>query len=182
MNTSFVQSVRLWMNGKNWRKMVVAAALPASLALGASSALAQVGGNDTNVNLVIPAGGCITLNQKIVPLATFPRYCAVTGSADVAHPNGNGFYTFNLTLDQPVATACNPIDGGKERTVLFQDVAVGGAIVPDNRIKEVTSTGFFTLPAGAAHIIRWTGRATGAPATTVLDRSLSVVCSSALIP
>jgi hypothetical protein len=54
---------------------------------------------------------------------------------------------------------------------------VAGQLVPDVRIKEVTSTGFFILPGGVPHIIRWTGRAPGAPGTVVADRSLSVVCT-----
>jgi hypothetical protein len=158
----------------------LAAAVPAWLALGAGHALAQVGGQDTNVNIAIPAGGCTTLNQQIFPAATFLRYCAVTGSADVFHPAAaNGFYTFNLTLDN---VACAPLDGGKERTVQFSDVAAGGTVVPDSRIKEVTSTGFFTLAPLVPHTIRWTGRATGAPATTVADRSLSLTCSNARLP
>ena len=183
MNTSVTRNFRQWVRNGNWKKMLVTTALPAMLlTLGAGHALAQVGGQDTNGNVGIPAGGCITLNQQILPAATFLRYCAVTGSADVFHPVGNGLYTFNLTLDQPVATACNPLDGGKERTVQFFDTPVGGVIVRDSRIKEVTSTGFFRLAAGVAHILRWTGRATGSPATLVADRSLSVVCSNLSLP
>lgn len=183
MATSFTQNFRPWIGNQSWRKLVLAAALPTWLALGAGHALAQTGGQDTNVNIGIPAGGCITLNQQILPAAAFTRYCTVTGSADVFHPVGNGLYTFNLTLDQPVATACNPLDGGKERTVQFSDVAFGGVLIPDNRIKEVTSTGFFKIaPGNLPHILRWTGRATGSPATIVADRSLSVVCSTTALP
>ena len=182
MNTSFVQSFRLRLRHGNWKKMVLTAALPAWLALGAGQALAQfaVGGQDTNVNIGIPAGGCTTLNAQILPATNIPRYCVATGSADVFHPAGNGgTYVFNLTLDN---AACVPFDGGKERTVQFLDAAAGGQIIPDNRIKEVTSTGFFTLAANAVHVIRWTGRAPGAPGTVVADRSLSVVCSPLQLP
>lgn len=182
MDTSFVQSFRLWLRSGNWKKMVLAAALPAWLALGAGQALAQpaVGGQDTNINIGIPANGCTTLNQQIFPAVNLVRHCVATGSADVFNPPGLlATYFFNLTLDN---AACAPFDGGKERTVQFLDVVVGGQLVSDNRIKEVTTTGFFTLAANAAHIIRWTGRATGAPATTVADRSLSVVCSPLRLP
>ena len=181
MNTSFVQSFRLWLRSGNWRKMVLAAALPAWLALGAGQALAQsTGGQDTNVNIVIPAGGCTTLNAQNLPAINQVRYCVATGSADVFNPPGLlATYFFNLTLDN---AACVPFNGGKERTVQFLDVVVGGQLVSDNRIKEVTTTGFFTLAANVAHIIRWTGRATGAPATTVDDRSLSVVCTPLRLP
>lgn len=181
MNTSFVQSFRLWLRNGNWKKMVLAAALPAWFALGAGHALAQsVGGQDTNVNIGIPAGGCTTLNAQILPAINQVRYCVATGSADVFHPAGNvGTYFFNLTLDN---AACAPFDGGKERTVQFLDVPVAGQLVPDVRIKEVTSTGFFTLAANVAHMIRWTGRASGAPGTIVADRSLSVVCSPLRLP
>ena len=169
--------------GRNfWKKLVLAAALPAWLTLGAGQALAQVavGGQDTNVNILIPAGGCTTLNAQIIPAANFVRYCVATGSADVFNPPGNvANYLFNLTLDN---VACAPVNGGKERTVQFLDVAVGGQIVPDNRIKEVTSTGFFALAANVGHMIRWTGAAPGSPATTVDDRSLSVVCSPLRLP
>jgi hypothetical protein len=176
MNTSFAQSFRLWISGRSWRKMVLAAALPAWLALGAGHALAQpaVGGQDTFVNIGIPANGCTTLNQQIFAASNLVRYCVATGSADVLHPAGNGgTYVFNLTLDN---AACAPLNGGMERTVQFADVAVGAQVIRDNRIKEVTSTGFFTLTPNVAHILRWTGRAPGAPATIVDDRSLSVVC------
>ena len=182
MDTSFVQSFRLWLRSGNWKKMVLAVALPAWFALGAGQALAQpaVGGQDTNVNIGIPAGGCTTLNAQFLPAINLTRYCVATGSADVFHPAGNvGTYFFNLTLDN---AACAPFDGGKERTVQFLDVPVAGQLVPDVRIKEVTSTGFFTLAANVAHMIRWTGRAPGAPGTIVADRSLSVVCSPLRLP
>lgn len=176
MDTSFTQSFRSWLSGKSWKKMMMLAVLPTWLALGAGHALAQpaVGGQDSNANIGIPAGGCTTLNQQIFAASNLVRYCVATGSADVLHPAGNaGSYLFNLTLDN---AACVPFNGGKERTVQFLDVAIGGQVVPDNRIKEVTSTGFFTLAPNVAHIIRWTGRSPGAPGTVVDDRSLSVVC------
>lgn len=177
MNTSFARSFRSWLSGKNWKKMMMLAALPTWLALGAGHALAQpaVGGQDSNVNIGIPAAGCTTLNQQIFAASNLVRYCVATGSADVLHPAGNGgTYVFNLTLNN---AACAPLNGGMERTVQFQDVAVGAQVIRDNRIKEVTSTGFFTLAANVGHILRWTGRAlAGVPATIVDDRSLSVVC------
>jgi hypothetical protein len=37
------------------------------------------------------------------------------------------------------------------------------------------------IPAGA-HVLRWTARPVGSPATTVIDRSLSVVCTDYRLP
>jgi hypothetical protein len=179
---SFVQSVRLWARGSKWKKMVLAAALPAWLALGATQALAvpAAGGNDTNANIGV--GACTTLNfQPITVVGNQVRYCAATGSADVLNPGQNGgLYAFNLTLDNVV---CAPLDGGKERTVQFSNLVVAGTPVPDNRIKEVTSTGFFKVSGAGVHMIRWTARPIpGSPATIVLDRSLSVVCTDVPLP
>jgi hypothetical protein len=176
MNTSYVQ------NGK-WRRMILTAALLAWLAPGATQALAAaVGGNDTNINM--PVAACTTLNAQnvIVPAGTV-QYCAVTGSADVQNSGSTGLstYLFNLTLDN---VACLPLDGGKERTVQFRNLAFANPplSVPDVRIKEVSSTGFFRLGPGA-HTLRWTARPLpGSPATAVLDRSMSVVCDNIPLP
>jgi hypothetical protein len=149
------------------------------LPLVASPALAldAAGGNDTNVNINVAA--CTTLNaQTVNVVGNAVRYCVATGSADASNPVGAGphDYAFNLTLDN---AACLPFDGGKERTLEFWDA--GG--VSDNRIKEITSTGFFRIAGQGVHTIRWTARPLpGAPALTVLDRSLSVVCTDWQLP
>jgi len=178
MHMSFLQRVRFWVNNGQWRKLVLAAALPTWFALSATQALAaSVGGQDTNVNIGL--GACTTLNQQIIPASPQVRYCAATGSADVSNPGNVGLssYAFNLTLDN---AACAPLDGGAERTVQFGNLAN----VPDVRIKEVSSTRFFVIPAGNfVHVIRWTGRIVpGSPATVVLDRSMTVVCDFLPLP
>jgi hypothetical protein len=183
MHTSFGRSLRLRASTTHGRvrRAVVAASLPTWLALGAGHALAVpvAGGNDTNVDIGVAA--CTTLNTQLIPVPFGTvRYCSATGSADVRNPGGLGStYAFNLTLDNVV---CGPLDGGKERTVQFANTPVAGQLVPDTRIKEITSTGFFVVPAGN-HYLRWTARPLpGSPATTVLDRSLSVVCTDSRLP
>jgi hypothetical protein len=189
MKTTFAGNLRSWTNNiRNGKagKMILAGAFSLWSALGATQAFAlpAAGGNDTNVNIVVPA--CTTLNTQFVLVAgNAVRYCVATGSADIGNPGAVGVntYAFNLTLDQPAATICNPLDGGKERTVQFSNVPVAGQLLSDNRIKEITSTGFFRIAGPGVHIIRWTARPIpGSPASTVLDRSLSVVCTDVPLP
>ena len=182
MNMTFTQSIRLWARSNKWRKMLLAAALPTLFALSATQALAipAAGGNDTNANIGV--GACTTLNaQPITIIGNQVRYCTATGSADVLNPGqAGGMYAFNLTLDNVV---CAPLNGGKERTVQFSNLVVAGVPVPDNRIKEVSSTGFFKIAGAGVHMIRWTARPLpGSPATLVDDRSLSVVCTDVPLP
>ncbi len=183
MNTLFGQGFRFWTNNtlSMMKKAVLSSALCLGIAaLGAGSAFAQpaTGGNDTNINIAVPA--CTTLNAQVVPVpAGAVRYCTATGSADTVNPGNVGLstYVFNLTLDN---VACAPLDGGKERTLQFSNL-VASTSLPDVRIKEVSSTGFFVIPAGV-HVLRWTARPVGSPATTVIDRSLSVVCTDYRLP
>ncbi len=171
MYTTLTPHVRLQAGRSCSKVKSLTAVLSAWFALGASQALAvpAAGGNNTNVNIGVAA--CTTLNTQFIPVpAGTTRYCVATGSADVQSPGSvGGTYLFNLTLNN---AACAPPDGGMERTVQFSNA------FPDNRIKEVTSTGFFVVPAGN-NFIRWTARpdpAVAAPATIVIDRSLSVIC------
>lgn len=146
-------------------------AFPVWLALAASPACAAVGGSSTNANIGLPVGMWTILNAIpfVVP-ANETRHCMAVGSADVTRPNPNVLttYRFTLVFDGPQP----PTNLGQERTVQFDGF-------DDVRIKEVTTTYAQTLQAGA-HIIYWLGAPTSPPAapvaTTVLDRSLTLVC------
>lgn len=144
----------------------------------------SAGGNSSNANVLVPA--CTTLNaQTVLTPQQRARYCVATGSADAANPGGVGVrqYAFTLTLD---TVACLPLDSGVERTLEFQNVALGATVVSDNRVKEITTTAFFVLQplATGGHVIRFQARPliAGIPPLTVLDRSLSVVCMDDRLP
>ena len=89
------------------------------------------------------------------------------------------FYRFTLSL----AAGADPIDSGRERTLAFVNQPVGGAVVSDSRIKEITSTWFFRLVQPGVYFIRWraTKFAAATANMTVDDSSLSVVCTDATL-
>lgn len=167
-------------------RMLLAAMLPACLALVPAHVLAvpASGGNETNVNQVVATVGPATWTTlRAVPITVghAPRYCAVTGSSDALNPGGvSNFYRFNLTL----AAGADPIDSGRERTLHFFNQPVGGQVVSDNRIKEITSTWWFKLAHPGVYFVRW--RATMFTAATapltVDDSSISVVCTDVALP
>lgn len=132
-----------------------------------ATAVTAIGGNDTTVDVVVPVCTSLVEQDIFVPQGE-TYYCAVTGSSDALNPDQDPVAKrvgFNLTLDN---LFCDPLDGGMERTLEFSDMI---------RLKHITSTGFFEIGQGN-HVIRWTARPiAAAPALTVLDSSLSVVCT-----
>ncbi len=170
-------------------RMLLAATLPACLALIPAQALAvpASGGNevffpDQLVNTVGPATWT-TLRRVPIIVGNTPRFCAVTGSSDALNPGGvlSNFYRFTLTL----AAGANPIDQGQERTLHFFNQPIpGGHVVVDNRIKEITSTWWFRLTTPGTHFVYWraTKFAVGTAPMTVDDSSISVVCTDVALP
>ena len=140
-------------------------ALPMWLAP-AQAGAAALGSSAINANIALPMGAWTTLNAIVVPAPHVTTYCTAVGSADInSPPGGAGTYLFTLTVDAPAP----PMNLGQERTVQY---VVGGPV-----IKEVSSTQGFVLAPNVNHVIRWLGRpAPGNPATTALDRSMTVVC------
>lgn len=167
---------------------LLAVALPVWLALVPTHALAvdATGGNDTNAAQVVATVGpaaWTTLRAQQITVGNTPRYCVATGSSDALNPGGvaGNFYRFTLSL----AAGADPIDSGRERTLQFFNQPVGGAVVLDSRIKEITSTWFFRLTQPGVYFIRWraTKFAAATANMTVDDSSLSVVCTDAtLVP
>jgi hypothetical protein len=165
-------------------------ALPVWLALVPTHALAvdATGGNDTNVNQLVntvgPAAWVTLRAQQIAVPANTRRHCVATGSSDALNPGGvaNNFYRFTLSLN----AGFDPIDTGRERTLQFFNQPIGGLVVTDSRIKEITSTWFFSLPPSpqsVVYFIRWraTKFAAATANMTVDDSSLSVVCTDATL-
>lgn len=168
-------------------RMLLAATLPACLALVPGHALAvpASGGNETNVNQVVATVGpatWTTLRAVPIMVVNTPRFCAVTGSSDALNPGGvSNFYRFNLTL----AAGADPIDSGRERTLhFFNQPIAGGQVVFDNRIKEITSTWWFQITTPGVNFVRWraTKFAAATANLTVDDSSISVVCTDVALP
>jgi hypothetical protein len=164
----------------------LAVALLVGLALVPTHALAvdATGGNDTNVNQVVATVGpatWTTLRAQQITVGNTPRYCVATGSSDALNPGGvaANFYRFTLSL----AAGADPIDSGRERTLEFFNQPLGGIVVSDSRIKEITSTWFFRLTQPGVYFIRWraTKFAAATANLTVDDSSLSVVCTDATL-
>lgn len=104
------------------------------------------------------------------------RYCIATGSSDGINPGVARAhqYRFTLSLDN----LNSPVNTGLERTLEFRNQAVGASALPDNRVKESTSTGGVFVTGGGFHAIRWQARKIASAANmTVADSSLSVVCT-----
>ncbi len=164
---------------------LLAAALLVWLALVPVSAMAldAAGGSDTNVNQVVNTvgpGAWVTLVSQQINAATGgTRHCIATGSSDTLNPGTLASEQYRFTLS--LAAGADPIDSGRERRLEFSNTAVTG----DNVAKEITSTWFFTLPPPTAvYFIRWraTKFAAATANLTVLDSSLSVVCTDVALP
>jgi hypothetical protein len=106
--------------------------------------------------------------------------CVVTGSADAQNPGGGTIdnrYQFTISIN----TTGPANDSGCERTLQFDD-NVG---VNDIDNDHVTTTCLLrNISIGGNNTIRWLARklpkTPDAPNLTVLDNSLTVVCSDTL--
>ncbi len=166
-------------------KTLLAAALPVWLALVPVSAMAvnAAGGSDTTVDQVVNTvgpGAWVTLRSQQINATSGPRYCIATGSSDAVNPGTLLAEQYRFTLS--LAAGADPINSGRERTLEFLNTAT----TADNRMKEITSTWFFTLPpqTTAAYFLRWraTKLAAATANLTVADSSLSVVCTDNALP
>lgn len=174
MNASY--SVKLI----NPHKFMLVSMLPICLGLLPlqAEAVSAVGGNSTTANVVVNSAAAWTTLRTMFfnNPANTTRYCVATGSSDGLNPGvfGAHRYRFTLSLDN----LAPPLNTGFERTLEFLNQAVGGVQLPDNRIKEITSTGGVFVTGGGFHAIRWQARKAGGAANmTVTDSSLSVVCT-----
>lgn len=150
--------------------LLMATALPALAVNG-------VGGDETNVNEVVPfaAPNWTVLVSEPFQTSTYTN-CVATGSLDAINPNvgDDNQYMFTLSLDNPMPL----IDGACERTVEFD------AHAPDaQRIEEVSSTCTFRQIPPGAHRIFWLARkaAAATPNMTVTDSSMTFVCHPVLL-
>ena len=160
---------------------LLAVALPVWLALVPTHALAvdATGGNDTNVAPGRGHGRPSRLDDAAGPTES-PSGTRRGTASPLAAPmrstraGWRPISCFTLSL----AAGADPIDSGRERTLEFVNQPVGGAVVSDSRIKEITSTWFFRLVQPGVYFIRWraTKFAAGTANMTVDDSSLSVVC------
>lgn len=150
--------------------------LSATLAVASLQASADlaVGGDETNVNRVVP-GAAIWTILTAEPFQTVGNdtHCVATGSADALNPNmgNNHQYRFVVSIDN-----LNPaVNGACERTVEFDAFA--------QHIEEVSSTCTFRHLAAGNHRIFWLARkvVAGAPALTVDDNSMTFVCQNNLL-
>jgi hypothetical protein len=146
----------------------LALAIPLLGASNPAAAETGVGGN-SNLNAVVlnNNNNWFVLTSVMVNFAELTN-CTVTGSADAINPlNGNGNqYRFALKVDGIPA-------GGNtvyERTVEFDNDPLAEGV------QEVSSTGLFTIAAGA-HTFQWMARQIGGAANmTVDDSSMTFVC------
>lgn len=154
--------------------IITLAALLAIVPVSASAEFA-VGGDETNVNRIVPNDNAwTTLVAEPFQTAANTTHCVATGSADALNPTmaGNNVYQFVLSIDNampPFGTAC-------ERTVAFDNGAVQGA-------EEVSSTCTFRNLAAGNHVIRWQAKKMTAAAAnlTVADNSMTFVCQNNLL-
>lgn len=138
-------------------------------------AIAAVGGDETDVDEIVPSGGWTVLVQE--PFQTPPgvTHCVATGSLDAVNPNmgDDNQYVFVLSMDVPAP----PIDGTCERTVEFDE-----HLTDAQKVEEVSSTCTFRDLQQGPHVIYWLGQAlAGAPPVTVLDSSMTFVCDKRLL-
>ncbi len=166
-------------------KTLIALALPASLALLSPNLLAAdaAGGSATNADQ--PVGAAWTVLRSVPVNAVMPRYCTAVCSADFANPGYFGpphVYLFTLSLNN-----VNPLPNGAcERTLGFNNIPANAMIpdaaIPDNRMKEVTTTCFFNVPQTYYQNIYCLARKTGGANATVTDVSMTVNCLDAQLP
>jgi hypothetical protein len=141
-----------------------------------ASADFAVGGDETNVNRVVPFNNAWTvLVEEPFQTVSDITHCVATGSADALNPNMagviGGSYRFVLSIDN----ANPPVNGPCERTVAFDNGAVQG-------VEEVSSTCTFRdLPAGGHRILWLARRVAAAPILTVSDNSMTFVCQNNLL-
>lgn len=168
------------------RKALGGLALPLSLSLVSPNLLAAdaAGGSATVLNAVVGAAWTTLRSVQVnnfVPGST--RHCTAVGSSDALNPGGvAGPLDYRFTL----STVPSPLDNGPcERTLEFYNVPLpplNRYLLPDNRIKEVTSTCFIRLPYGQ-HQIYWLAKKIGgAPNLTVDDSSMTVNCLDVPLP
>lgn len=175
--------------------------LLASLSLMSGNALAvdAVGGSAQTADVVVP-GPAWTVLRKVTFRNPTQRFCTATGSADAKNPNPNVPSAAPWQYAFTVSNSPNPpANQGQERTLEFWNQVVGGGIVRDNTVKEITTTGgwmanvmadpgYFTFPGlilpSAGHTVYLLARKIGAgPNLSVLDSSLTVTCTdNALLP
>lgn len=132
-----------------------------------------VGGDETNVDRVVPSDNVWTLLvAEPMPFMGNDTSCIATGSADALNPNAavGGLYRFVLSLvPQP------PINSPCERTVAFDNGAV-------QSMEEVSSTCTFRHRNGNPTLY-WLARkvTAAAPALTVTDSSMTFACMNNLL-
>jgi hypothetical protein len=154
-------------------------ALSATLTLVSMPAAADlaVGGDETNVDRVIPSAAVWTI-LTAEPFQTMANdtHCIATGSADALNPNmaDDSRYRFVLSVDNQ-----NPaINAACERTVEFDTHGTDA-----QHVEEVSSTCTFRHLGAGNHTIYWLARKVGAatPNLTVDDNSMTFVCMNNLL-
>lgn len=142
-----------------------------------ASAEFAVGGDETNVDQVVPSAAMWTvLTDEPFQTMANDTHCIATGSADALNPNmmDDSRYRFVLSVDnqQPA------VNGACERSVEFD---MHGADA--QHIEEVSSTCTFRHLGAGNHTIYWLARKSGAgaPNLTVDDNSMTFVCMNNLL-